>query len=294
MIRLATVIAAPLLIAFAIAANCFAGMREDIRFHLSMRAGGSEVELAFDRVGHGPSHDHDRVSDRVAIADLHGLSPAALQSPGATPLAFTVDRAPGRVACHGIARRGEADGRCDFLRNGAFDARLARVGYPPLDDDQQFLLTMTDFDPSVIDALKDGGYQTPDAGRLVSLGIFSIHADYVRAIAAAGYRLGSVHDLVKFKIAKVTPGLITAYRRMGYRTLSADDLTQMGLQGVTPAFIDAFAQAGIRNVPADKLIQLKIFSVTPADVRAMRREGHRDITPEMLVHRRILGAAMQD
>lgn len=290
--RLATYIAALLLIAFMITASCFAGMREDIRFHLSMRAGGSEVELAFDRVGHG--HDHDHMSNSMPIADLHGLSPAALQSAGTAPIAFTIDRAPGRVACRGTASRGTADGSCDFLRNAAFDARLARIGYPRLDDDQQFVLTMTDFDPAVIEALKSGGYQTPDAGGLVSLGIFAIHADYVHDIAAAGYRLGSVHDLVKFKIAHVTPALIAAYRRMGYRDLSASDLTEMGIQGVTPAFIDGFTQAGIRNIPADKLIQLKIFNVTPADVRAMRREGHADITPDMLIHRRILGAAMQD
>jgi hypothetical protein len=41
-----------LLAALAIAANCVAGMREDIRFRLSMRAGGNAVEFAFDRGGH--------------------------------------------------------------------------------------------------------------------------------------------------------------------------------------------------------------------------------------------------
>ena len=284
--RLATFLVA-LLVAFAIAASCFAGMREDIRFHLSMRAGGNEVELAFDRVG----HDHNHLNRSMPIADLQGLSPAALRSSARMPVAFTFERAPGRVACRGVASRGAADGRCDFTRNAAFDARLAHVGYPRLDEDQQFTLTMTDFDPAVIEALKAGGYRTPDAGSLVSLGIFSIHADYVRDIAAAGFRLGSAHDLVQFKIAHVTPGLIAAYRRLGYRDLSASDLTKMGIQGVTPAFIDGFARAGLRDIPADKLIQLKIFNVTPDEVRAMRRQGMTDITPDALVRRHILGAA---
>ena len=284
--RLATFIAAVLLAAFAITATCFAGMREDIRFHLSMRAGGNEVELAFDRVG----HDHDHMSKSMPVAELPGLSPAALRSPGQALVAFTIDRAPGRVDCRGTASRGSADGHCDFTRNTAFDAKLSRVGYPQLDDDQQFVLTMTDFDPAVIDALKAGGYRTPDAGGLVSLGIFSIRADYIRAIAAAGYRLGSAHDLVQFKIAHVTPALIAAYRRLGYRDLSAGDLTKMGIQGVTPAFIDGFSRAGLRDIPADKLIQLKIFNVTPDEVRAMQRQGDTDITPDMLVRRRILGA----
>lgn len=289
--RLATFIAA-VLIAFAITASCFAGMRDDIRFHLSMRAGGNEVELAFDRVG--PGHGHDHMSKSMPLADLRGLSPAVLQSAGGTPVAFTIDRAPGRIACRGTATRGSADGRCDFLRNAAFDARLAQAGYPRLDDDQQFVLATTDFDPAVIDALKAGNYRTPDAGGLVSLGIFAIHADYVRAIAAAGYRLGTAHDLVEFKIAHVTPDLIAAYRRLGYRDLSAGDLTAMGIQGVTPAFIDGFARAGFRHIPADKLVQLKIFNVTPADVRAMQRRGYTDITPDTLVRQRILGAAMHD
>jgi hypothetical protein len=288
--RLATLIVAVLLAAFAITATCFAGMREDIRFHLSMRAGGNEVELAFDRVGHGQDH----MSNSMPIADLRGLSPAALRSPDQTPVAFAIDRTPGRVDCRGIASRGDAEGRCGFTRSAAFDARLARVGYPRLDDDQQFALAMTDFDPAVIDALKAGGYRTPDAGGLVSLGIFSIGADYVRGIAAAGYRLGSAHDLVAFKIAHVTPALVAACRRMGYRDLSAHDLTEMGIQGVTPAFIDGFARAGFRDIPADKLIQLKIFDVTPDDVRAMRRQGYADITPDALVRHRILGAAMKD
>ena len=288
--RLATFIAAVLLAAFAITATCFAGMREDIRFHLSMRAGGNEVELAFDRVG----HDHGRMSNAMPVADLRGLSSSALRSPGQTPVAFTIDRAPGRVACRGVASRGNADGRCDFTRNAAFDAKLARIGYPRLDDDQQFVLTMTDFDPAVIDALKAGGYRTPDAGGLVSLGIFSIHAAYVHDIAAAGYRLGSVHDLVQFKIARVTPALIAAYRRLGYRDLSADALTRMGILGVTPAFIDGFARVGLRDIPADKLIQLKIFNISPDEVRAMQRQGYADITPDALLHRRILGAAMKD
>jgi hypothetical protein len=271
--RLATFLVA-LLIAFAIAASCFAGMREDIRFHLSVRAGGNDVELAFDRVG----RDNDHLTRSMPITDLLGLSPLALRSSSRTPVAFTIDRAPGRVACRGVASRQDADGRCAFTRSAAFDARLARVGYPQLDDDQQFGLAMTDFDPAVIDALKTGGYRTPDAGGLVSLGIFSINADYVRAIAAAGYRLGSAHDLVQFKIAHVTPALIAAYRRLGYRDLSAHDLTAMGIQGVTPAFIDGFTRAGLRNIPADKLIQLKIFN----------------ITPDMLIRRRILRTAMKD
>jgi hypothetical protein len=289
--RLATFIAA-LLIAFAITASCAAGMREDIRFHLSMRAGGSEVELAFDRVGQGRDHDH--MSNSMPVADLRGLSSATLQSPEQAPVAFTIDRAPGRIDCRGTANRGSADGRCDFTRNAAFDARLAQVGYPQLDDDQQLVLTMNDFDPAVIDALKAGGYRTPDAGGLVSLGIFSIHADYVRAIAAAGYRLGSAHDLVQFKIAHVTPALIAAYRRLGYRDLSANDLTKMGTLGVTPAFILGFARAGLRDIPADKLIQLKIFSVSPDEVRAMQRQGNTDINPDTLVRRRVLGTAMKD
>jgi hypothetical protein len=288
--RLATLIAVVLIAAFAITATCFAGMREDIRFHLSMRAGGNEVELAFDRVGHGQNH----MSNSMPIADLRGLSPAALRSSGQTPVAFAIERAPGRVDCQGVASRGAADGRCGFIRNAAFDARLAGVGFPRLDDDQQFVLTMTDFDPAVIDALKAGGYRRPDAGGLVSLGIFSIDAAYVRDIAAAGYRLGSARDLVQFKIAHVTPALIAAYRRMGYRDLSANDLTEMGIQGVTPAFIDGFARAGFRNRPAEKLIQLKIFNVTPDDVRAMRREGYTDITPAMLVRRHIRDAAIKD
>jgi len=286
--RLASFIAA-LLIAFAIAASCVAGMRDDIRFHLLMRAGGNEVELAFDRVG----RDHDQTSNSMPVAELHGLSPAALRSSGQAPVAFTIDRAPGRVDCRGIANRGAANGSCAFTRNAAFDAKLVQVGYPRLDDDQQFVLTMSDFDPGVIDALKAGGYRTPDAAGLVSLGVFSIDAAYVHDIAAAGYRFGSAHDLVQFKIAKVTPALIAAYRRLGYRDLSADDLTKMGILGVTPAFIDGFAHAGLRDIPADTLIQLKIFNVSPNEVRAMRR-GHADVSPDILVGRRILSAAMTD
>lgn len=288
--RLVPFVAAVLLAAFAISATCFAGMREDIRFHLSMRAGSNEVELAFDRVGHG----HDRMNKSMPIAQLHGLSPASLSSPGQRPVAFTIERAPGRIDCRGTASRGDAEGHCGFTRNAAFDARLARVGYPRLDDDQQFVLTTTDFDPAVIEALKAGGYRTPDAGGLVSLGIFSIDAAYVRDIAAAGYRLGTTHDLVQFKIAKVTPALIAAYRRLGYRDLSADDLVEMGIQRVTPAFIDGFARAGFRNLPADKLVQLKIFNVTPDDVRALQRQGTTDITPDALIHRRILDAVTKD
>ena len=290
--RFATFIAAALLIAFATAASCFAGMREDIRFRLSMRAGGDEVELAFDRVGR--DHEHDHMSSSMPIADLHGLSPAAMRASGQAPIAFTVDRAPGRVDCRGTAGGDTADGDCAFTRNAAFDAKLTRIGYPRLDDDQQFVLTMTDFDPAVIDALKAGGYRTPDAGGLASLGLFSIHADYARDIAAAGYRLGSAHDLVQFKTAHVTPGLIAAYRRLGCRDLSADELTKMAIQGITPAFIDGFARAGFRDLPADKLIQLKIFNVTPDEVRALQHRGYTDITPDALVRRRILGAAMKD
>ncbi|MFT3975502.1 MAG: hypothetical protein QM688_00060 [Sphingomonas bacterium] len=286
--RLATSIAAMLLIAFAIAASCVAGMREDIRFHLSMRAGGDEVELAFDRIGHG----HDRLSNTMPIAALRGLSRSALRSPERTPIAFTIDRVPGRVDCRGMAAGGSADGGCGFARNPGFDARLARVGFPRLDDDQQFVLTMTDFDPGVIEALKAGDYRTPDAGGLVSLGIFAIHADYVRDIAAAGFRVGSVHDLVQFKIAHITPALIAAYRQLGYRDLSANDLVKMGIQGITPDFILGFARAGLRDIPADKLIELKIFNVTPDDVRAMRRDGAAAVTPDMLTRRRILGAAV--
>lgn len=284
--RLATIIAATLLVTFAIAASSLAGMREDIRFHLSMRAGGNQVDLAFDRVG----HDQNHVNSAMPIADLRGLWPSALRSAQQVPISFAIERAPGRVDCRGVAIRGTADGSCGFTRSAAFDARLAHVGYPLLNDDQQFTLTMTNFDPAVIDALKAGGYRAPDAGGLVSLGIFSIDAAYVRDIAAAGFRLGSANDLVQFKIAKVTPALIAAYRQLGYDHLSVDDVTAMGIQGVTPSFILGFAQAGFRNIPASKLIQLKIFGVTPEDARAMKRRQGGDITADALIRHKLLGA----
>lgn len=287
--RPATFIAMVLLIAFTVTIGCFAGMREDVRFHLSMRTGGNEVEFAFDHVG----RSRDKVSNSMPIADLQHLSPTALSAPDRTPATFTIDRTPGRLDCRGAAGQGGADGRCDFTRNAAFDASLARVGYPRLDDDQQFVLTVTDFDPAVIDALRAGGYRAPDASDLIALGIFSIHADYVRDVAAAGYRPGSVRDLVQFRIARVTPALIAAYRRLNSREASARDITGMGIQGVTPAFIDGFARAGFRNISADKLIQLKIFGITPDDVRAMRGRGYADITPDMLIRSRILAGAMK-
>jgi len=287
--RLAISISAMVLIAFAITASCIAATREDIRFHLSMRAGGNEVELAFDRVGHG----RNNMSSAMPIADLRGLSASTLDSPYRAPIAFTIDRVPGRVDCRGTAFDGSADGGCDFTRSAAFDARLADVGFPRLDDDQQLVLTMSEFDPSVIEALNTAGYPRPDASGLVSLGIFSIQADYVRSIAAAGFRLGSVHDLVQFKIARVTPALISAYRRLGSRDASANDLVRMAIEGITPEFIDGLARAGLRDIPADKLIELKIFHVAPADVRAMRRDDAAAVTPGTLIRRRILGAAMK-
>lgn len=287
--RLTISISAMVLIAFAIAASCVAATREDIRFHLSMRAGGNEVEVAFDRVGHG----HDNMRSSMPIADLRGLSASTLDTPDRAAVAFTIDRAPGRVACRGTAFDGIADGGCDFIRSAAFDARLADVGFPRLDDDQQLVLTMSQFDPAVIEALSAAGYSRPDASGLVSLGIFSIQADYVRSIAAAGFRLGSVHDLIQFKIAHVTPALISAYQRLGSRDASANDLVRMAIQGVTPEFIDALTRAGLHDIPADKLIELKIFHVSPEDVRAMRRDNAAAVTPDLLIRRRVLGHAMK-
>jgi hypothetical protein len=276
-----------------------------------------KVQVSF-RTGEG-SRNNSNWSSGYDFAELQGLSSAQLNG-SSQPVRFALIREAGRLDCTGTTGNRQGIGTCTFAADAGFAGRLAAAGIGRPTDRQAFNLTLADVRYELVDELGRYGYDKPDVGDLVAMGIHGATAGYVRDIAAAGYRLGKAdglvkfrifgidarfirdmaaigpqfsklgaEDLVKFKIHGVRPELVRAYTQLGYPTLDSDDLVAMQIHGVSPQFITELAGLGYRGIPTDQLVKLRIHGVTPEFIRGLKAEGIALPSAEQLVRLRLAG-----
>src|SRR4051794_34427848 len=88
-------------------------------------------------LGYRTEHDTYINSRPVDLAELQGLSPAALAgASGSAPVRFRILRDAGSFDCEGAAWRGSGTGACRFTPGLAFADDLARRGYGRADEVQ--------------------------------------------------------------------------------------------------------------------------------------------------------------
>lgn len=231
-------------------------------------------------------------NQRLALADLNGISRAAVDRGG--PVSFAYVRPAGRFDCSGEARNRTAQGRCTFTANEAFSRFLADRGIETPTASQRHGLAISGVDSDLIDAVIRAGLGTPTPEQLIGLGIFKVTPDYVRAMAQINGFKPRIGDLVQFKIFKITPESVQAFARIGFPDLSAHDLVQFSIFKVTPDFVREMADAGYRGVSPETLVRMRMFGVTPDFARNMAARAEGKPSAQALVRMRLTGMRPQD
>src|SRR5918998_1583363 len=88
--------------------------------------GDQRVQLALSY--RHPGGGQNTNSRSYSLAELQGLSPAALASSQGTPARFRLVREAGTLDCDGIVRQGRGTGECSFAADARFAAELERRG----------------------------------------------------------------------------------------------------------------------------------------------------------------------
>lgn len=261
----------------------------DLSFMLSDRA-PDKVHL---RLESDPGNAHNNNWSRdVPAADLNGFSTNAFERGG--PVHFTIMRPAGEFACDGLAHDGHADGRCRFTPDEGFRRTLAARGVGTPTDDESYALAMSGVRLDVLDALQRDGWDRPNVGELVALGIFDATPEAIHDLARAGYRGGKIGTLIALRVHRISPEFIASFARLGYRDLSTDTLFAFRIHKVTPEFIEAMASAGYRDLKPQTLIQLRIFNITPDFVRAVTADGKSALSADQLVKLKLAGIGPDD
>jgi len=258
-------------------------------FTLSDRA-PDKVQLRFD-AEFGKNRNGNWTRD-VPSADLDGFSTSAFVRGG--PVHFTIARPAGQFVCDGLAHDGHADGRCKFTADEGFRHTLTTRGVGTPDEEQSYALAMSGVRLDVLDALQRDGWDRPNVGELIALGIFDATPEAIQDLARAGYKGGKIGTLIALRVHRITPEFISSFARLGYRDLSTDTLFAFRIHKVTPEFIQAMAVAGYRDLKPQTLIQLRIFNITPEFARAASADGKPAFSADQLVKLKLAGIGAGD
>ncbi|GMU03930.1 4-hydroxy-3-methylbut-2-enyl diphosphate reductase [Corallococcus caeni] len=218
------------------------------------------------------------------LADFQGLSTADGSS-----APFKLVREAGTFDFEGRFNDGQGVGTWRFSPDAGYAKKLAELGIPKPDADEQFLLASVNVGPKRVQALAATGQKVTTVEELVNVGIFNITPDYVRAMAAEGYAKLTLQQLVDCRIHGVTPERIQGLAALGFKGLPLDSLLSMSIHGVTPDFIREMRGLGFPELSADDLVSMRIHGVTPAFVKEMRSLGYTNATADDFVSMRIHG-----
>ena len=236
------------------------------------------VQLSLTSAGHRNNQDWNP-------AELQGLD--ARFGDGA--LEFRIVRDAGALACSGIGSNGRGEGTCRFQRNAAYFDALARHGVRVAGDFQAWQLAHFDVKLTLLEEMRRQNYARPTASDLVAAGIFTIDAEFVRALGDAGFRPQKLDDLVQLRIHQITPDYIRAIRAAAPRLrLTSADLVQFRIHKVTPEWISGWTKLGY-DLSVHDLANTRIHGVSPDYARAMMVEVRDRPTLDQLLAMRLHG-----
>lgn len=260
---------------------------DDITFQLSAnRSGLAQLALQYSS-GQRSNNSH---SGPYPWSEFAGVSAADLN--GAThPVAFTLARGAGVLACRGQAERGRAAGFCSFDGEETYAQALARRGVRGAEGVHLLHLALTDFDLGALDEFERLGYPALSLDQVMAVAVHDVDAAYARGMADAGYRLGDIDDLVAMRIHDVTPAYVRELAEFGpgWRNLPASDLLALRIHDVTPDYAREMAALGYSDERPSQLVAMRIHDVDPEYARALRQLGYDGLSSEDLVAARIHG-----
>ncbi|MBN8228530.1 4-hydroxy-3-methylbut-2-enyl diphosphate reductase [Corallococcus macrosporus] len=218
------------------------------------------------------------------LADFQGLS-----TTDGSSAPFKLVREAGTFAFEGQFKDGQGVGTWRFSPDAGYSKKLAELGIPKPDADEQFLLASVNVGPQRVQALAATGQKVATVEELVHVGIFNVTPEYVRAMAAEGYPKLTVQELVDCRIHHVTPERIQGLAALGFKGLPLDSLLSMSIHNVTPDFVKEMRGLGFPDLSADDLVSMRIHGVTPAFVKEMRGMGYTNATADDFISMRIHG-----
>lgn len=174
----------------------------------------------------------------VALDSAADLQPLRRALGKAGPVAFTLDREPGDLACTGtIAATGRGRGTCRFTADPGFAQDLAARGLPLRGREQELVsLAILGARLASVDALEAEGARPTHVDQFIAATALDVTAGYVRELKGAGLRIGSFEDLIACRALKVDAGYVRSLASAGYRSLSSHDIIAMKAVGVTGAY----------------------------------------------------------
>src|SRR5262249_5750429 len=176
-------------------AICFAGLVSllnaasiDGKWKLERESGDYPVHLSLTRSG-----DHNGFS--IDPKELVGYS---IHQSG--PAHFQIDREAGTLTFEGDLDDGEGSGNFRFQSKDAFVSRMASLGYPSLQSEDLYEMTILDVNTSFVESLNRVGYTKLPVDNLIEMKIHGASADFIQKIQAEGYSHLSPDKLVEMRI----------------------------------------------------------------------------------------------
>ena len=232
----------------------------------------------------------------VPLANFQGFTADMLNHSG--PAKFEYVQDAGRLICTGRFGWGRGTGAFTVALNPAFVADLNRLGYPSPQEDQLFVLMMSDVDlayareirqaiPSAslqdlvdlksrgitlafIHETAEGNAAALRADDYIALHDHGVDTGYIRALKNAGYELRPA-DMIELHDHGVNGRFAGELKQAGY-TLPAGDMVRLKDHGVDSGFVRDLHFLGI-HPPANDIVQLKEHGVSPEYLRRLREGG---------------------
>jgi len=167
-------------------------------------------------------------SSSQELADLKGLSEEQLHAMS-TPATFALDRDPGVFFFKGTIVLGVGRGEYAFAPNPSFAARLAALGYGPVESDDASLMIM---------AVRD------------------VTIEYAAEVKRLGLKDLAVSDLVRFLDHGIDIGFIRDLVGAGYPGLTGEDVVRLRDHGVDGRYVARIQSSGFKDVTVDQIVKL--------------------------------------
>jgi len=158
-----------------------------------------------------------RIDDRwntgfsMPVSDLSGLSLADARG-DADDVSFTLPREAGTVTFEGRVRDGRGTGTFTFRPSAQYATRMAQLGFPGLDEKDQFTFAIHDVTTAYVTELRDLGYTSLNRDELVAFAIHGVKAEFIRDLNGLGYRDIPADTLVTLRIHGVTADYVRGIR----------------------------------------------------------------------------------
>ena len=162
------------------------------------------------------------------LADLKGLSSEQLHAMS-TPATFALERDPGVFFFKGTLVFGVGRGEYTFASNPSFAARLAALGYGPVDTEDASLMIMAVHDVTI---------------------------EYAAEVKRLGLKGLAVSDLVRFLDHGVDIAFIRDLVGAGYPGLTGDDVVRLRDHGIDGRYVARIQSSGFKDVTVDQIVKL--------------------------------------